>query len=85
METFDWEGGSEDGLGEVPVRGRPGGVNRPPDRGPLLVCNPEHLEHSRPWREVLVEALSDGDADGAREVVCERGAGAVPLLCRFPP
>ncbi|WP_431041336.1 FadR/GntR family transcriptional regulator [Streptomyces sp. P1-3] len=47
---------------------------------PLLVRN---LEHSQAQHTALVEAVLDGDADGAREVMREHCAGTAALLRGF--
>ncbi|MDT0345655.1 FadR/GntR family transcriptional regulator [Streptomyces litchfieldiae] len=47
---------------------------------PLLVRN---LEHSQAQHAALVEAVSEGDADGAREVMREHCAGTAALLRGF--
>ncbi|UXY18810.1 FCD domain-containing protein [Streptomyces cynarae] len=47
---------------------------------PLLVRN---LEHSQRQHEALVEAVLDGDADGAREIMREHCAGTAALLRGF--
>ncbi|ARP69388.1 FadR family transcriptional regulator [Streptomyces pluripotens] len=47
---------------------------------PLLVRN---LEHSQQQHTALVEAVLDGDADGAREVMREHCAGTAALLRGF--
>ncbi|MFJ6987075.1 MULTISPECIES: FadR/GntR family transcriptional regulator [unclassified Streptomyces] len=47
---------------------------------PLLVRN---LEHSQHQHTALVEAVLDGDADGAREVMREHCAGTAALLRGF--
>lgn len=47
---------------------------------PLLVRN---LEHSQRQHEALVEAVLDGDADGAREMMREHCAGTAALLRGF--
>ncbi|MEW2254353.1 FCD domain-containing protein [Streptomyces sp. NPDC047869] len=47
---------------------------------PLLVRN---LEHSQRQHTALVEAVLDGDADGAREVMREHCAGTAALLRGF--
>ncbi|MCT2593419.1 FCD domain-containing protein [Streptomyces sp. N2-109] len=47
---------------------------------PLLVRN---LEHSQEQHEALVEAVLEGDADGAREVMREHCAGTAALLRGF--
>ncbi|MGW7198115.1 FadR/GntR family transcriptional regulator [Streptomyces chryseus] len=47
---------------------------------PLLVRN---LEHSQQQHAALVEAVLDGDADGAREVMREHCAGTAALLRGF--
>ncbi|WP_424214612.1 FadR/GntR family transcriptional regulator [Streptomyces sp. BI20] len=47
---------------------------------PLLVRN---LEHSQHQHAVLVEAVLEGDADGAREVMREHCAGTAALLRGF--
>ncbi|MGW4275884.1 FadR/GntR family transcriptional regulator [Streptomyces seoulensis] len=47
---------------------------------PLLVRN---LEHSQRQHEALVEAVLEGDADGAREVMREHCAGTAALLRGF--
>ncbi|WP_425471682.1 FadR/GntR family transcriptional regulator [Streptomyces cadmiisoli] len=47
---------------------------------PLLVRN---LEHSQHQHAVLVEAVLDGDADGAREIMREHCAGTAALLRGF--
>ncbi|MET8505893.1 FCD domain-containing protein [Streptomyces sp. NPDC004787] len=47
---------------------------------PLLVRN---LEHSQHQHEALVEAVLDGDADAAREVMREHCAGTAALLRGF--
>jgi DNA-binding FadR family transcriptional regulator len=47
---------------------------------PLLVRN---LEHSQPSTVALVEAVLDGDADGAREMMREHCAGTAALLRGF--
>lgn len=50
------------------------------DRIPLLVRN---LEHSQRQHTALVEAVLDGDADGAREMTREHCAGTAALLRGF--
>ncbi|MFD3730791.1 FadR/GntR family transcriptional regulator [Streptomyces sp. NPDC058632] len=50
------------------------------DRIPLLVRN---LEHSQRQHTTLVEAVLDGDADGAREIAREHCAGTAALLRGF--
>ncbi|MFG2225723.1 FadR/GntR family transcriptional regulator [Streptomyces sp. NPDC048644] len=55
-------------------------VNELLDRIPLLVRN---LEHSQTQHGVLVEAVLDGDADGAREVAREHCGGTAALLRGF--
>ncbi|OFA52981.1 FadR/GntR family transcriptional regulator [Streptomyces fradiae] len=50
------------------------------DRIPLLVRN---LEHSQQQHTALVEAVLEGDADGAREVMREHCAGTASLLRGF--
>ncbi|MCS0636158.1 FCD domain-containing protein [Streptomyces sp. LP05-1] len=55
-------------------------VNELLDRMPLLVRN---LEHSQHQHTALVEAVLDGDADGAREVMREHCAGTAALLRGF--
>ncbi|MGW2856095.1 FadR/GntR family transcriptional regulator [Streptomyces sp. NPDC001215] len=47
---------------------------------PLLVRN---LEHSQRQHEALVDAVLDGDADGAREMMREHCAGTAALLRGF--
>ncbi|WP_247613491.1 FadR/GntR family transcriptional regulator, partial [Streptomyces galbus] len=47
---------------------------------PLLVRN---LEHSQRQHDALVEAVLDGDADGAREIMREHCAGTAALLRGF--
>ncbi|MFD0069076.1 FCD domain-containing protein, partial [Streptomyces sp. NPDC127574] len=47
---------------------------------PLLVRN---LEHSQRQHTALVEAVLDGDADGAREMTREHCAGTAALLRGF--
>ncbi|MDQ0829893.1 DNA-binding FadR family transcriptional regulator [Streptomyces achromogenes] len=47
---------------------------------PLLVRN---LEHSQRQHTALVEAVLDGDADGAREIMREHCAGTAALLRGF--
>jgi DNA-binding FadR family transcriptional regulator len=47
---------------------------------PLLVRN---LEHSQAQHTALVEAVLEGDADGAREVMREHCAGTAALLRGF--
>lgn len=47
---------------------------------PLLVRN---LEHSQRQHTALVEAVLDGDADGAREMMREHCAGTAALLRGF--
>ncbi|MBA2946383.1 FadR/GntR family transcriptional regulator [Streptomyces himalayensis] len=47
---------------------------------PLLVRN---LEHSQHQHTALVEAVLDGDADGAREIMREHCAGTAALLRGF--
>lgn len=47
---------------------------------PLLVRN---LEHSQHQHTALVEAVLDGDADAAREVMREHCAGTAALLRGF--
>ncbi|MDF3299814.1 FadR/GntR family transcriptional regulator [Streptomyces tropicalis] len=47
---------------------------------PLLVRN---LEHSQRQHSALVEAVLDGDADGAREIMREHCAGTASLLRGF--
>ncbi|MGM7446861.1 FadR/GntR family transcriptional regulator, partial [Streptomyces tunisiensis] len=47
---------------------------------PLLVRN---LEHSQRQHVALVEAVLEGDADGAREVMREHCAGTAALLRGF--
>ncbi|MER5770555.1 FadR/GntR family transcriptional regulator [Streptomyces sp. NPDC001985] len=49
---------------------------------PLLVRN---LEHSQHQHTALVEAVLDGDADGAREVMREHCEGTAALLRGFLP
>ncbi|MFE9410471.1 FadR/GntR family transcriptional regulator [Streptomyces sp. NPDC006704] len=56
------------------------GVNDLLDCIPLLVRN---LEHSQHQHTALVEAVLDGDADGAREVMREHCAGTAALLRGF--
>ena len=56
------------------------GVNELLDCMPLLVRN---LEHSQRQHASLVEAVLDGDADGAREVMREHCAGTASLLRGF--
>ncbi|MGW2032034.1 MULTISPECIES: FadR/GntR family transcriptional regulator [Streptomyces] len=55
-------------------------VNDLLDRIPLLVRN---LEHSQRQHTALVEAVLDGDADGAREIAREHCAGTAALLRGF--
>ncbi|MCB5910075.1 FadR/GntR family transcriptional regulator [Streptomyces pinistramenti] len=55
-------------------------VNELLDCIPLLVRN---LEHSQTQHGVLVEAVLDGDADGAREVAREHCGGTAALLRGF--
>ncbi|MEV5174689.1 FCD domain-containing protein [Streptomyces flaveolus] len=55
-------------------------VNDLLDRIPLLVRN---LEHSQRQHTALVEAVLDGDADGAREMTREHCAGTAALLRGF--
>ncbi|MEU5613474.1 FadR/GntR family transcriptional regulator [Streptomyces sparsogenes] len=55
-------------------------VNDLLDRIPLLVRN---LEHSQAQHTALVEAVLDGDADGAREVMREHCEGTAALLRGF--
>ncbi|RBM23910.1 FadR/GntR family transcriptional regulator [Streptomyces sp. PT12] len=50
------------------------------DRIPLLVRN---LEHSQAQHAALVDAVTEGDADGAREVMREHCAGTAALLRGF--
>jgi DNA-binding FadR family transcriptional regulator len=50
------------------------------DRIPLLVRN---LEHSQAQHAALVEAVAEGDVDGAREVMREHCAGTAALLRGF--
>jgi len=50
------------------------------DRIPLLVRN---LEHSQRQHTALVEAVLEGDAEGAREVMREHCAGTAALLRGF--
>ncbi|KOT50858.1 GntR family transcriptional regulator [Streptomyces rimosus subsp. rimosus] len=56
------------------------GVNELLDCIPLLVRN---LEHSQAQHTALVEAVLEGDADGAREVMREHCAGTAALLRGF--
>ncbi|MFI1374584.1 FadR/GntR family transcriptional regulator [Streptomyces longwoodensis] len=56
------------------------GVNDLLDCIPLLVRN---LEHSQRQHDALVEAVLDGDADGAREIMREHCAGTAALLRGF--
>ncbi|WP_405775252.1 FadR/GntR family transcriptional regulator [Streptomyces sp. NBC_00859] len=56
------------------------GVNDLLDCIPLLVRN---LEHSQTQHGALVEAVLDGDADGAREVMREHCCGTAALLRGF--
>ncbi|MGW0970802.1 FadR/GntR family transcriptional regulator [Streptomyces sp. NPDC002516] len=56
------------------------GVNDLLDCIPLLVRN---LEHSQRQHTALVEAVLDGDADGAREIMREHCAGTAALLRGF--
>jgi DNA-binding FadR family transcriptional regulator len=49
---------------------------------PLLVRN---LEHSQEQHEALLDAVLEGDADGAREVMREHCAGTAALLRGFLP
>ncbi len=55
-------------------------VNERLDRIPLLVRN---LEHSQAQHIALVEAVAEGDVDGAREVMREHCAGTASLLRGF--
>ncbi|MHC0428596.1 FadR/GntR family transcriptional regulator [Streptomyces sp. O3] len=55
-------------------------VNDLLDGIPILVRN---LEHSQQQHTALVEAVLDGDADGAREVMREHCAGTAALLRGF--
>lgn len=55
-------------------------VNDLLDRIPLLVRN---LEHSQRQHTALVEAVLEGDADGAREMMREHCAGTAALLRGF--
>lgn len=55
-------------------------VNDLLDRIPLLVRN---LEHSQAQHAALVEAVTEGDAEGAREVMREHCAGTASLLRGF--
>ncbi|MGW7515419.1 FadR/GntR family transcriptional regulator [Streptomyces sp. NPDC054796] len=55
-------------------------VNAMLERIPLLVRN---LEHAQLQHAALVEAVLDGDADGAREVMREHCAGTAALLRGF--
>ncbi|MER6675944.1 FCD domain-containing protein [Streptomyces sp. NPDC000983] len=55
-------------------------VNELLDCIPLLVRN---LEHSQRQHAALVEAVLDGDADGAREIMREHCAGTAALLRGF--
>ncbi|WP_329341150.1 FCD domain-containing protein [Streptomyces sp. NBC_00663] len=55
-------------------------VNELLDCIPLLVRN---LEHSQRQHSALVEAVLDGDADGAREMMREHCAGTAALLRGF--
>jgi len=55
-------------------------VNELLDCIPLLVRN---LEHSQRQHTALVEAVLDGDADGAREMMREHCAGTAALLRGF--
>lgn len=55
-------------------------VNDLLDRIPLLVRN---LEHSQTQHAALLEAILEGDADGAREVMREHCAGTAALLRGF--
>ena len=48
---------------------------------PLLVRN---LEHSQTQHTALVEAVLEGDADGAREVMREHCCGTAALLRGLP-
>ncbi|MEW1661026.1 MULTISPECIES: FCD domain-containing protein [unclassified Streptomyces] len=56
------------------------GVNELLDCIPLLVRN---LEHSQAQHAALVEAVLEGDADGAREVMREHCCGTAALLRGF--
>ncbi|MFE1954253.1 FadR/GntR family transcriptional regulator [Streptomyces sp. NPDC059524] len=56
------------------------GINDLLDCIPLLVRN---LEHSQRQHTALVEAVLDGDADGAREMMREHCAGTAALLRGF--
>ncbi|MEU4166826.1 FCD domain-containing protein [Streptomyces sp. NPDC026665] len=56
------------------------GVNDLLDCIPLLVRN---LEHSQRQHTAIVEAVLDGDADGAREMMREHCAGTAALLRGF--
>ncbi|WP_327294324.1 MULTISPECIES: FCD domain-containing protein [unclassified Streptomyces] len=56
------------------------GVNDLLDCIPLLVRN---LEHSQTQHSALVEAVLEGDADGAREVMREHCCGTAALLRGF--
>ncbi|MEU2792240.1 FCD domain-containing protein [Streptomyces sp. NPDC007100] len=56
------------------------GVNELLDCIPLLVRN---LEHSQAQHAALVEAVLEGDADGAREVMGEHCRGTAALLRGF--
>ncbi|WP_434588125.1 FadR/GntR family transcriptional regulator [Streptomyces sp. A5-4] len=56
------------------------GVNGLLDCIPLLVRN---LEHSQQQHSALVDAVLDGDADGAREVMREHCGGTAALLRGF--
>ncbi len=55
-------------------------VNDLLDRIPLLVRN---LEHSQAQHAALVDAIVEGDTDGAREVMREHCAGTASLLRGF--
>ncbi|AXK37106.1 FadR family transcriptional regulator [Streptomyces armeniacus] len=55
-------------------------VNDLLNRIPLLVRNLEHAQHQH---TALVDAVLDGDADGAREVAREHCAGTAALLRGF--
>ncbi|MFD3356669.1 FadR/GntR family transcriptional regulator [Streptomyces fradiae] len=55
-------------------------VNALLDCIPLLVRNLEHAQHQH---DALVEAVLEGDADGAREVAREHCAGTAALLRGF--